>query len=331
MKKILIFILFIYALSSYTQVQGICQLSFIQNRLLKAVQSGYSWEVALYLNSGCSPDFIDDHNWSLLHWAAFLGHEKIVQLLVARNVDLQARDNGYRTALDWAVMKGYLNIVQLLVENGANIYEASPTTLRTPLLLAVKYYRFEIVTYLLQQGADIFDLDVGNLGVLYFISPGGRPVCEVTELRANMKRMACIVKDYLNIFLEVIPLTHYLNQVTQLDVSFEDKVAYLHLINDFLINLGDYFKKDGAFMQKVAFALFLIDDLLKNPESCIQKPIKNARSRQAVMATPTPSRTLNVMNSNTTAEIPNGVVTGSGECEIPISPLDLENIAGLSI
>ncbi|MEE3171543.1 MAG: ankyrin repeat domain-containing protein, partial [Pseudomonadota bacterium] len=37
-----------------------------------------------------------------LHYAAYWGHKEIVELLIAKNADINAKDEDGRTALDWA-------------------------------------------------------------------------------------------------------------------------------------------------------------------------------------------------------------------------------------
>lgn len=58
---------------------------------------------------------------TLLHLAAFLGFESLVRFLVARGIELDARDrNGY-TALHFASIAGHSGIVAALVDAGADL------------------------------------------------------------------------------------------------------------------------------------------------------------------------------------------------------------------
>ena len=59
--------------------------------------------------------------WGLLHWAAFCGHERIVQRLLEKGADIAGKDRSGQTALSWAAMKGHEAVVELLLEKGADV------------------------------------------------------------------------------------------------------------------------------------------------------------------------------------------------------------------
>jgi len=56
-----------------------------------------------------------------LHWAAEKGYGKIVQLLLGRGADINARGKTSRTPLTEAAAKGHTDVVQLLLKNGADV------------------------------------------------------------------------------------------------------------------------------------------------------------------------------------------------------------------
>src|SRR5690242_4187081 len=58
----------------------------------------------------------DKIGWSLLHWAAFCGHERIVQRLLEKGADVARKDRSGQTVLSWAAMKGHEAVVKLLLE-----------------------------------------------------------------------------------------------------------------------------------------------------------------------------------------------------------------------
>src|SRR2546421_12370782 len=74
----------------------------------------------------------DKVGWELLHWAAFCGHERVVQRLLEKGADVARKDRYERTALFPAVMKGHAAVVELLLEKGADV-ECYSSAGRTPL------------------------------------------------------------------------------------------------------------------------------------------------------------------------------------------------------
>ncbi|KXX82674.1 Serine/threonine-protein phosphatase 6 regulatory ankyrin repeat subunit B [Madurella mycetomatis] len=84
--------------------------------------------------------------------------EKIVELLLEKGADKEAKDNGGRTPLSLAAIKGYKPIVRLLLEKNAD-KNARDGEGRTPLYqAAIKGYE-PIIKLLLEEGADNEDID----------------------------------------------------------------------------------------------------------------------------------------------------------------------------
>ena len=61
----------------------------------------------------------DKVGWMLLHWAAFYGHERVVQRLLEKGADVDSRDRYGHTPLSWAAWNGHEAVVKLLLEKGA--------------------------------------------------------------------------------------------------------------------------------------------------------------------------------------------------------------------
>ncbi|MFN6564992.1 MAG: ankyrin repeat domain-containing protein [Nostoc sp. ChiSLP01] len=82
------------------------------------------------------------------------GYKNIVQVLVAHQANLQARDCFGRDALCLACINGNLEVVQILIQAGVNInqqdYEGD-----TPLLMALRNAHIELAKFLIQSGADV--------------------------------------------------------------------------------------------------------------------------------------------------------------------------------
>ena len=62
-----------------------------------------------------------DLNETLLHCAARNNRTEIVNLLLSKGADVNARDNDNRTPLHWAAYYGNTEIVNLLLSKGADV------------------------------------------------------------------------------------------------------------------------------------------------------------------------------------------------------------------
>ncbi|KAI0376539.1 hypothetical protein F5Y04DRAFT_209589 [Hypomontagnella monticulosa] len=89
-----------------------------------------------------------------LSWAAWLGHNAIVSLLLERGTDIEAMGKYGETPLFAAARKGHDSTVRLLLDKGANI-EAKGKYGETPLFKAVIKGRDSTVRLLLERGACI--------------------------------------------------------------------------------------------------------------------------------------------------------------------------------
>ncbi|KAF5694079.1 beta transducin [Fusarium denticulatum] len=90
-----------------------------------------------------------------LLWAAANGKNGILQLLIDKGADLEARnpDNSY-TALMYAAEYGQVSAAKSLLDCGAML-EAQDKNAYTPLLLAASVWYVPITSFLLDKGADI--------------------------------------------------------------------------------------------------------------------------------------------------------------------------------
>jgi ankyrin repeat protein len=120
-------------------------------RLLESVESGEaSSAVNSYSRDGMTP----------LHLAAFFGHAKIVELLLAHDADVAARSrnaNGH-TPLQAALAGNFKLVAGLLIGAGADVNAADAAGGR-PLHLAAANNNVEAIKALIAQGADV---TVGN-------------------------------------------------------------------------------------------------------------------------------------------------------------------------
>jgi ankyrin repeat protein len=64
----------------------------------------------------------EPYGWTLLHTAAAAGHANVVELLLARGLDVNARDAGDNSyAMHWAAAAGHLEIVRMLADAGGDV------------------------------------------------------------------------------------------------------------------------------------------------------------------------------------------------------------------
>ena len=117
-------------------------------RLLKESASGAVGAPAV---NGYSGD-----GWTPLHLAAFFGHAKIVELLIAHDADVLARSRGANgnTALHAALAGNHTFVAGVLIGHGADVNAADAQGWR-PLHLAAANNNMDAITQLIAQGADL--------------------------------------------------------------------------------------------------------------------------------------------------------------------------------
>ena len=94
--------------------------------------------------------------WTPLHLAAFFGHPKVTELLLAQNADVAARSrnpNG-NTPLHAALVGNHKFVVGLLIGHGADVNAADAQGWR-PLHLAAANNNLDAIKALIAQGADV--------------------------------------------------------------------------------------------------------------------------------------------------------------------------------
>jgi ankyrin repeat protein len=107
-------------------------------------------EIAHYfLSSGFDPNVVLSGDWTPLHLATFLGSAAFVEMLIFFRAKVDAADKFGVTPIHLAIQDGDVEIAKCLLRGGANIKD-SPTVLN----LAVCHGRADIVTLLMEHGAD---------------------------------------------------------------------------------------------------------------------------------------------------------------------------------
>ena len=65
-------------------------------------------------------DAMDEVGRSALHWASELDHEKVVQMLLSGDADVNIEGRNRSNPLQAAIDRGYEEIVQMLLDKGAD-------------------------------------------------------------------------------------------------------------------------------------------------------------------------------------------------------------------
>ena len=124
-------------------------------RLLKAAEEGRLEEVEELLQSNANIDATEGKfQRTPLHFAARSGHRDIVDLLLEKNAQIEAKDRDQITPLHLAARSGHRDIVDLLLEKNAQI-EAKDRDQITPLHFAARSGHRDIVDLLLEKNAQI--------------------------------------------------------------------------------------------------------------------------------------------------------------------------------
>ena len=124
--------------------------------LFEASAAGEFDAVERLLASGGTVNAFSDDGWTPLHLAAFFGHPKVVELLLAHAADVAARSrnaNG-NTPLHAALAANQRIAAGLLIGGGADVNAGDAAGWR-PLHLAAANNNLESLKALIAQGADI--------------------------------------------------------------------------------------------------------------------------------------------------------------------------------
>jgi len=111
--------------------------------------------VRTLIENGTDVDSFDDAFLkTALHQAAMRGQKEVVELLLAKGAEVNARDRGCYTPLHYASQRGHKEITELLIAKGSNV-NAQNKAGDTPLDVALSQNHKEIADLLIQKGADV--------------------------------------------------------------------------------------------------------------------------------------------------------------------------------
>lgn len=142
-------------LTAFFMVYALLSSSVLAGDILGAAERGELDSVRALLESDPQLlNVIDQGGYTPLHKAAYNGHVEIVEYLISKGADLNARSNSGSTPLHGAAFHGHPEAVRTLIEKGAEI-DIKNNGGYTPFLGACAGGRFDAASLLIEHGADI--------------------------------------------------------------------------------------------------------------------------------------------------------------------------------
>jgi ankyrin repeat protein len=132
-----------------------CSIPAICGEIHDAAKAGDLAKVKVLLTE--NPELVSSKWYGRmpLHEAAVNGHKDVVELLLAKGADVNAKDrNGNMTPLHWGVWSYKKDVVELLLANGADVKARNNNGL-TPLHMAAQRGLKDIAELLLAKGAEV--------------------------------------------------------------------------------------------------------------------------------------------------------------------------------
>ncbi|GFU57296.1 hypothetical protein NPIL_316821, partial [Nephila pilipes] len=195
-----------------------------------AALRGNCFIVELLLEKGVSVDAVNlSDKISPLHCAADAGYVEIVKTLLNNKAKINVFRKDGLTPLHLAAVKGHTSVVKLLLENGANANLAD-TKNRSSVELAVAHGRVEVVELLLKEknvhindkGNDGFSLlhiaaQAGNLNIVTYLINQGADVNSQNDAGSKPIHIATREghKDVVEFFIKCRSLNNYIGAFGQ--------------------------------------------------------------------------------------------------------------------
>ncbi|CZR67104.1 uncharacterized protein PAC_17003 [Phialocephala subalpina] len=137
-----------------------------------AAEMGHEAVVKLLLEKGTELETKDSSGQTPLLYAAKNGHEAVVKLLLEKGAELETKSAIRRTPLSYAAEKGHEAIVKLLLEKGVEL-ETKSVIRRTPLSYAAEKGHEPVVKLLLEKGTELETKDSSGQTPLLYAAKNG--------------------------------------------------------------------------------------------------------------------------------------------------------------
>lgn len=116
-------------------------------------------DVKVYLEKGVHIDTPDEFDETALVKAIRAKNKNVAEYLISKSANIYATNVCGETTMMVCAKRGYLDFAQLLFENGYNINQMTPLTRQSILGLAIWNHRTKMVSWLVENGANINTVD----------------------------------------------------------------------------------------------------------------------------------------------------------------------------
>ena len=163
MKKKLLMLLLGFAITIF-QLEALTQQ---EQQLLNAAKHGNKAKVEKLISDGVNKDVKGENDFTPLHFAVWNGHINVINFLIGKNADVNAKDYWGRTPLHLAAEKINDNIARALfthpeIDINAETYDKPKANKRTPLHIAARSGRLKTLKALLEKNPTVNAQDNNN-------------------------------------------------------------------------------------------------------------------------------------------------------------------------
>jgi len=161
--------------------------------LLEACSQGHVNAARMLLDRGADLDTPTETTLdSALTWACTLGNERVVDLLLSWNTDVEHRTKDGCTALMFASLAGHVEVARMLLDHKAEINVESDSNKDSPLTFACWKGHQEVVELLLDRKANIEHRTKEGFTPLMFAALGGHKEVGFSLLKHGALVRVCL-------------------------------------------------------------------------------------------------------------------------------------------
>jgi len=146
----------------------------VYTSVTSAAIHGDIFSMNILLSRGADVKQRSANGWQPLHWAAWNGHEKVVEILLQHNVDVDKPDPILgKTALHLAAWKGHEKVVEQLLQHKADVDKEHQGAGKTALHWAAYKGNDRVIEILLQHKANVDKQDSAGCTALHWAAWNG--------------------------------------------------------------------------------------------------------------------------------------------------------------